>query len=37
MVVLGIAFPLAGAAMLAVLVLDLTLLRLLPGLKRALS
>lgn len=37
MAVLGIAFPLAGAAMLTVLVLDATLLRLLPGVRRALS
>jgi uncharacterized iron-regulated membrane protein len=37
MVVLGVLFPLAGAPMLAVLVIDATLLRLWPGLKRALS
>ncbi|MBN9025341.1 MAG: PepSY domain-containing protein, partial [Rhizobiales bacterium] len=36
-VVLGIAFPLAGAAIVAVLLLDATLLRLLPGLRRALA
>ena len=36
-VVLGIAFPLAGAAIVAVLLLDATLLRVLPGLRRALA
>jgi uncharacterized iron-regulated membrane protein len=37
MVGLGLAFPLAGAAMLAVVLLDATLLRLFPGLRQALS
>lgn len=36
-VVLGLMFPLGGAAMLAVLVLDALVLRHLPGLQRALS
>lgn len=36
-VVLGVLFPLAGAAIIAVLLIDLTLLRLMPGVKRALS
>lgn len=36
-VALGIAFPMGGAVMLAVIVLDQTVLRLLPGMKRALS
>lgn len=36
-VVLGAIFPLAGAAILAVLLLDATLLRLMPGVRRALS
>lgn len=37
LVVLGVMFPLAGLTLLAVVVLDATLLRLMPGLKRALS
>ncbi|MGA0540812.1 PepSY-associated TM helix domain-containing protein [Neotabrizicola sp. VNH66] len=37
MIVLGALFPLGGLAMVAVLLLDATLLRLLPGLKRVLS
>lgn len=36
-IVLGIVFPLGGAAILAVLVLDATLLRLMPGVRRALA
>ncbi len=36
-VVLGIAFPLGGAAVLAILLLDATLLRAVPPLRRALS
>lgn len=36
-VVLGIAFPLAGAAIVAVLLLDATLLRIVPRLRHALS
>lgn len=36
-VVLGAIFPLAGAAILAVLLVDATLLRVMPGLKKALS
>lgn len=36
-VALGFMFPLAGAAILAVLLLDVTLLRMMPGVKRALS
>lgn len=34
---LGVAFPIGGAVMLAVIVLDQTVLRLWPGMKRALS
>lgn len=37
MVVLGVAFPLAGAVLLAAIVLDLAVLRFVPSLKRALS
>ncbi len=37
MVVLGVMFPLAGAALLAAIVLDLAVLQYLPGLKRVLS
>lgn len=36
-IALGILFPLAGLAIAAVLILDLTLLRVFPGMKRALS
>lgn len=36
-VVLGLAFPLAGVAIVAVLALDLLVLRFLPGLRRALN
>ena len=36
-VILGIVFPLAGAAIVTVLLLDATVLRLLPGVRRAVS
>jgi len=36
-VFLGVVFPLAGAAIVAVLMIDVTLLRLLPGVRRALA
>ncbi|APE44691.1 hypothetical protein BOO69_15710 [Sulfitobacter alexandrii] len=36
-VALGVLFPLGGAAILAALLIDVTLLRLLPGMRRALS
>ncbi|MEM9009618.1 MAG: PepSY domain-containing protein [Pseudomonadota bacterium] len=36
-VALGVMFPMAGAAILAVLLIDATLLRLMPGMKRAVS